>query len=263
MTYESQPAGILDAHRLELRIGSRVLVKRLDLNVRGGELWCVLGPNGCGKTTLMMSLAGLAKQSGGTVAFKGQDVSAWHPEDLARERGFLPQTVHDAFSATALEAVVIGRHPHIPRWRWEGASDRRVALQALEAVDALELASRDVLTLSGGERQRVAIASLLAQDPPLMFLDEPVSHLDPRHQVQVMSHLVSRTRQTGKAVMLTLHDVNLAARFATHAVIFLPGGRVVAGPREEMLTEQQISAAYEQKFMRLMVGDREFFMPAD
>ncbi len=263
MTPEDAPGGTLDACRLHLSIGSRMLVKDLCLNVRRGELWCVLGPNGSGKTTLMMALAGLARPTGGIISLEGRALALWHPEELARARGFLPQSIHDAFSTTVLEAVVIGRHPHIARWRWEDGADRAIAFKALEAVDAAELASRDVLTLSGGERQRVAIASLLAQDPGLMFLDEPVSHLDPRHQVQVMHHLNALTRDAGKAVMLSLHDVNLAARYASHAAIFLPDGQVVAGPRDQVLTEERISTAYQQKFIRMKLGERDLFVPAE
>jgi iron complex transport system ATP-binding protein len=254
---------MLQARGLELGIGHRVLLKDLDLSIRTGEFWCVLGPNGCGKTTLMMALSGLARPTAGIVTLHGRLLSAWGPTELARTRGFLPQAIHDAFGTTALEAVVIGRHPHIGRWRWEDDSDRTIALRALEAVDALEFASRDVLTLSGGERQRVAIASLLAQDSALMFLDEPVSHLDPRHQVQVMRHLSSLTLHSGKAVMVTLHDVNLAARHATHVAMFMPDGQVVAGDRELVLTEERISAAYQQKFTRVMLGERGFFVPAE
>lgn len=254
---------MLQAHSLALLVGKRSLASGLSLEIRRGELWCVLGPNGCGKTTLLLALAGLLAPESGEVRLAGRPLAAWKTLEAARMRGFLPQAVHDAFSASVLDAVVLGRHPHLPRWHWEDETDRSIARQALAHVDLADFAGRDVLSLSGGERQRVAIATLLAQDPALLLLDEPVSHLDLRHQAEVMRHLTALACDAGKAVVLSLHDVNLAARYATHALLFLPGGKVAHGPAGDILTEDLLSTAYERALHRVVLKGRAVFVPGD
>ncbi|MEP7282331.1 MAG: ABC transporter ATP-binding protein [Rubrivivax sp.] len=235
---------LLSGEGLALRVGERTLLRGLDLTVRPGELWCVLGPNGSGKTTLLHTLAGLRAPDAGTVRLDGTALPAWPADALARRRGLLPQSTHDAFGSTVLETVMLGRHPHLGRWAWEGEGDRARALEALRALEIDGLAARDVTTLSGGERQRVAIAALLAQDPALLLLDEPLSHLDLRHQVQLLQRLRARVDgdRSGDgarhgpngthdgpprhAVLLSIHDLALARRYATHALLLAGDGAV-------------------------------------
>ena len=197
-------AALLDASNLTLRAGTRELARELSLRVHAGELWCVLGANGSGKTTLLHTLAGVRAPAAGRVRLMGADLAQAPAEQAARWRGLLTQTVHDSFSATALEVVLLGRHPHHDRWSFDDDDDRRIAHDALAAVDAAALSARDVTTLSGGERQRVAIAALLAQRVPLMLLDEPTAHLDLKHQIGVLEHLralvQARRRRCGDRV---------------------------------------------------------------
>jgi len=251
----SATAPLLEASRLTLRAGTRELARELSLRVAAGELWCVLGPNGSGKTTLLHALAGVRAPAAGRVALLGDDVAHTPPEQLARRRGLLTQTVHDSFAASALEVVLLGRHPHHGRWSFDDEEDRRIAHDALAAVDAAALVARDVTTLSGGERQRVAIAALLAQRVPLMLLDEPTAHLDLRHQVGVLEHLRGLVQAAGHAAVIALHDLNLAARFASHALV-LGGGTVASGPIDDVLTEETLAAAFEHPLRRLRIGSR-------
>ena len=156
---------------------------------------------------------------------------------------------------------MLGRHPYLSRWQWEGEKERKLALAALQAVDLAGFERRDVLTLSGGERQRVALAALFAQDAPLLLLDEPVSHLDLRHQIMVLAHLGELARARGKGVLFTVHELNLAARFATHALLLTPQGTVLQGPIGEVLNEAALWCAYGHRVTRIEAAGRTLFVP--
>jgi iron complex transport system ATP-binding protein len=252
---------MMAASGLSLRAGARLLVQGLDLQVGRGQLWAVLGPNGSGKTTLLHALAGITTPEAGEVQLYGRPYAEWPSGEAACLRGLLPQAMADSFSATVMEIVLIGRHPHLSRWAWEGPDDAAVARAALAALDLADLAQRDVLTLSGGERQRVALAALLAQDPLLLLLDEPLSHLDLHHQIGLMQHLQDLVRTAGKAVVFSVHDLNLAARFATHALVLGPHGHR-AGPVAEVMDEATLSEAFGHNLQRVQAGGRRLFVPA-
>jgi iron complex transport system ATP-binding protein len=254
----TEDAPLLALHGLRLGVGTRTLVDGLTLDIAGGELWAVLGPNGAGKTTLLAALAGIVPPRAGSIALCGRPLAAWKPAEAARLRGFLPQQVDTLFGVSALSAALLGRHPHQGRrlWpMWDGAEDVRLALAALDALDVREFALRDVASLSGGERQRVALASLVAQDPRLWLLDEPLSHLDLHHQQATMRLLRARAATQGRAVVASLHDLSLAARFATHALVFAGAGRCLAGPAHEVLTEASLGAAFGHPVRRLAQGE--------
>jgi iron complex transport system ATP-binding protein len=254
-------APLLEVRDLTLRVGGRTLVRELSFCLNRGEIWCLLGPNGAGKTTLLHTVVGLREPQGGSVQLAGRALEDWPPGEAARVRGFLPQTMHDAFSASVAESVLLGRHPYLARWQWEGEGDREIVLAALRAMDLAGFEERDVLTLSGGERQRVALAALLAQDPPLLLLDEPVSHLDLHHQVLVLEHLVRLARERGKGVLFTVHDLDLAARFASHALLLTRQGTVLQGPIDEVMTEAALRDAFGHGVTRVEAAGRTLFVP--
>ena len=254
-------APLLEVTNLTLRLGGRTLVHELSFHLGAGEVWCMLGPNGAGKSTFLHTAVGLRDAQGGVLRLAGKALADWPAAEAARQRAFLPQTFHDAFSASVLECVMLGRHPFLSRWAWEGEDERRIALAALQAVDLAGFERRDVLTLSGGERQRVALAALLAQDAPLFLLDEPVSHLDLHHQLLVLEHLVTLARARGKGVLFTLHDLNLAARFASHALLLMPQGAVCQGPIGEVLTEATLERAFGHRVTRIEAAGRTLFVP--
>ena len=254
------PAALLDTESLTLRLGARLLVDQLTWPVRAGELWCVLGPNGSGKTTLLHTLAGLRDASTGGLRWRGRFASTWRADEAARWRGLLPQTLHDSFAARVLDVVLMGRHPHLGRWAWEGETDDAIAREALQRVDAEALAERDVTSLSGGERQRVAIAALLAQGTPLLLLDEPTAHLDLKHQAIVLDHLRHVVAGDGRAAVVALHDLNLAARYATHALVLGPDGQAQHGPVDAVMTEACLSAAYGVAVKRVRCEERWLYL---
>ena len=253
-------APLLDIQGLSLEVAGRSLIKNLSFCVRPGEIWGLLGPNGAGKTTLLHTVAGLREAQGGTVSLDGRGLADWKPMDAARLRGFLPQIFHDTFSASVLDCVMMGRHPHLGRWQWEGESEREMAVELISLVDLAGFENRDVLTLSGGERQRVALAAIFAQDPSLLLLDEPLSHLDLRHQVLVLSHLEKLARLQGKGVLFSIHDLNLAARFSSHAVILGSQGVISLGPSGEVMTEDTLSRAFGHRVTRVAHAGRTLFV---
>lgn len=254
-------APLLELERVLLRVGNRTLVRELSLRLAPGETWCLLGPNGAGKTTLLHTATGLREPQGGAIRLAGRALRDWPLPEAARLRGFLPQALHDAFSASVLDNVLLGRHPYLARWQWEDENDRARARAALAAVDLAGFEERDVLTLSGGERQRVALAALLAQDPPLLLLDEPVAHLDLHHQIRVLEHVGGLARERGKGVLFTVHDLNLAARFASHALLLLPQGTVRQGPIEEVMTESALAHGFGHRVARVATAGRPLFIP--
>jgi len=254
-------APLLEVRNLVLGVNGRTLVRDFSFRLGAGEVWCMLGPNGVGKSTFLHTAVGLREPQGGELRLAGRRLADWPAEEAARQRGFLPQTFHDAFGASVLECVMLGRHPYLSRWQWEGEEEREIARAALQAVDLAGFERREVLTLSGGERQRVALAALLAQDAPLLLLDEPVSHLDLHHQVMVLAHLGELARARGKGVLFTVHDLNLAARFATHALLLTPQGEVLQGPLGEVMSEAALWCAFDHRVARVEAAGRTLFVP--
>ena len=171
------------------------------------------------------------------------------------------QDLEESFVTTALEAVLIGRHPHLKTWQWESAEDERIARDALTRVNMQEFASRTTDRLSGGERRRVAIASLLAQDPEVFLLDEPTNHLDPHHQVAVLE-LFRQQANAGRTIVATLHDPTLAARFADRVILLFGDGRWRSGPTRATLTAESLSELYLTPMVEIAADGRRAFVNA-
>lgn len=243
---------------LSLSVRGRRLVGALDMAVEPGQVWCVLGPNGAGKSTLLRTLSGLRPPDGGRVTLGDRDIASYRPLDLARRRGFLPQSVIDAFSLSVMEAVVSARHPRLSFWQW-GDDDTGAARHALSTFELDDLTGRDVTTLSGGERQRVNIATLFAQDVDVMLLDEPLSSLDLHHQMKTLHELMLAASERRKAVIYTVHDINLAFQHATHAVLLDGNGGSLAGRKDEVITSEHLSAAFHHPIHGVTLGDELFF----
>ena len=252
---------MLAVENVTLAVPGRTLCSGLTFTVNAGERWVVVGPNGAGKTTLLATLAGLRAPAAGSIRVDGRRLREWTPRERALRIGLVPQDTVDAFPDTALEIALAGRHPHVPRWRAESRDDVALAKSALDAFDCASLAHRNVQTLSGGERRRVALAMLLAQDPAVMLLDEPTNHLDVAHEVRVLELLAGRVTDARRAVVMSLHDLTLAARHATHALLFGFDG-VSSGPAHEMLTERNLSALYGQPLVAVPHAGGTAFLPA-
>ena len=235
---------LLESRKLSVGIGQRLFCRELDFQLQPGERLAILGRNGAGKSTLLAVLAGLRAAQGGTVQLSGKSYAALGTRQSALIRGWLPQARGDAFASTVLETALVGRHPHLARWGWESANDARIVRDALAAVDLRGFEARDIQTLSGGERQRLAIATLLVQEARLYLLDEPMTHLDLKHQI-AMLELFSRAARDGAAVAMVLHEPALAWRFCDKALLMHGDGFCEYGAVREMLTAERLSALYE------------------
>jgi iron complex transport system ATP-binding protein len=243
---------LLGLRGVTLRAGGRTLVDALDLDVAPGQRWVILGANGAGKSTLLAALAGLRCAEAGAITLAGRDIGRWTVDALAAQRALLTDRWVDPFAATALDTVLTARYRFGPR---EGDGPQR-AQHELQQLDCGDLRDHDVRTLSRGERQRVALATALAQDTPLLLLDEPTSHQDPRHQALLLSHLAALP---GRTLVATLHDVNAAARFATHALLLSGRGHWHAGPAAEALTASRLSDLFGARFSAVATDDGPLF----
>ena len=262
MTVLDARPSLLAVLQLDVAITGKTLVRGLDLTLRGGETLAVLGRNGSGKTTLLHTLAGLRPTSAGTVELCGRPYAKHGARAAAVLRGLLAQTQSDAFPASVLETALIGRHPHLGRWAWEGAADERVAGEALAAVGLSGLEQRGVHTLSGGERQRLAIATLLTQQPLLYLLDEPLAHLDLSHQIAMLDLMKLHAADGQAGFVIVLHDMNLALRYCQRALLLFGDGRWQEGPSAQVLTAENLGELYGHSLRELRDGASRYFIAA-
>jgi iron complex transport system ATP-binding protein len=237
------------------------VTRALQLNIQAGQCWCILGRNGSGKTTLLHTLAGLRPPTAGRIELDGRPLETQQRRRIAQQVGVLFQNQDDAFPATVLETVLEGRHPHLHSWQWEGASDHALASQALSQLGLSGFEDRDIQTLSGGERQRVAIATVLTQQPRLLLLDEPTNHLDLHHQLSVLETLLALCREQRRAIVMVLHDVNLAARFADHLLLLLGGGEVRLGETKQIMKTAVLEQLYGHSLVRVTTPTGPAWLP--
>jgi len=254
---------MISTHHLSLKIGQRQLIADLNWLVQDGECWSVIGRNGAGKSTLLRTLAGLRPPDAGHVAIGGRPLNDWPLAELARQRAFLAQSRSDAFAYTVIETVLSARHPYHDNRYWEGGEDQAIAMKSLEAMEVAELAARDVRTLSGGERQRVAIAAMLAQDTPLLLLDEPANALDLAHQVGVMKLLSQLCREQGNTAVMIGHDLTLAHSVSTHALLLMGDGRWLAGTTADVMRADLLSDYLGHPIDIIEHGKRSIFIPTE
>ncbi|WP_041527688.1 ABC transporter ATP-binding protein [Paracoccus aminophilus] len=234
----------LSAQGLSAGYGQRPIIEALDLSLPPGQITAIVGANACGKSTLLRALSRLLPPLAGAALLDGRSIYKTPAKELARKLGLLPQTPVAPEGITVADLVSRGRHPHQGLLaRWSQRDDEAVA-EALRVTQTLELAERAVDELSGGQRQRVWIAMALAQETDLLLLDEPTTFLDINHQVEVLDLLVDLNRARGTTIVMVLHDLNLAARYADHLIALRAGRLHVAGPPEIVLTEDNMRAVF-------------------
>ncbi|MER5621404.1 ABC transporter ATP-binding protein [Streptosporangium sp. NPDC002544] len=235
----------LQAVDLKLGYGDRVVVDGLDLGIETGTVTAVIGPNGCGKSTLLRAMGRLLKPSGGEVLLDGKRIDRMPSKEVARILGVLPQSPSAPEGLTVADLVSRGRHPHQTWYRQWSSDDESAVGAALAMTGLLDLGDRPLDELSGGQRQRAWISMALAQGTDLLLLDEPTTFLDLAHQIEVLELVRRLHGELGRTVVMVLHDLNLAARYADRLVAMRDGGVVAAGPPSEVLTEALLAEVFE------------------
>lgn len=233
----------LSAASLTVAVDGKTLINGIDLVVRPGEMVAVLGPNGAGKSTLLGALAGLIAPTSGSVMFDGRTLSAWPARDLAATRAYLPQNGALEWPLTVARVVALGRLPLAGLWGEARGATARAVHAALAEMDALDLKDRIATTLSGGELARVLLARAIVGDPRIILADEPLAGLDPRHQLDALKRL-RMLSDTGRAIVIAMHDLDLAARFSTRVVLLSFGKVIGDGPPRETLTSDRLAEAF-------------------
>lgn len=249
---------LISCNALNVKIADTHVCENLMLSINAGENWAILGMNGCGKTTLLHTMAGLLEPQAGEVILNKSNLNNLSRREVAQQVSLLLQHQEDHFPGTVLEAVLIGRHPHLKSWEWESENDKQLAIDTLSLVGLDNFSQRPILTLSGGERQRVALATLLVQQTKVRLLDEPVNHLDIHHQHEVMKILTANNDST--ANVFVLHDVNLAAQYCDHALLMFGNGKTVQGNYRDVLTEENLSKLYQHPIKEISHQEQRWFI---
>jgi iron complex transport system ATP-binding protein len=236
---------LICARALTAGYGERTALRSLDLEVYPGELLAVVGPNGAGKSTLLTVLGGSLKPWQGEVTISGQELSKIDRRSLARMVASVAQENPVAFQFSALEVTLMGRAPHLGAFHLETRHDVQIARSALKAFGLGEIAERPIQELSGGERKRVFLARAIAQEAPIILLDEPAAFLDLRHVAEIFKLFRQLSTERDTAVIVTLHDLNVAALYADRVLLLKDGVCVAYGTPAEVLTPANLSAVYE------------------
>ncbi|MET0323809.1 MAG: ABC transporter ATP-binding protein [Ilumatobacteraceae bacterium] len=241
---DSPTSTTLAAHDLNLAYDDRVIVNRLSVDIPPGKISVIVGPNACGKSTLLRALARLLKPKAGAVLLDGTSIHKMSTRAVATKLGILPQAPVAPEGITVADLVGRGRYPHQGWFRQWTTADRVAVDGALEATGTLDLAHRPVDELSGGQRQRVWIAMTLAQGTGLMLLDEPTTYLDLSHQVDILDLLVDLNQREGRTIVLVLHDLNQACRYAHHLIAMREGAIVAEGAPATIVTPELVTDVF-------------------
>jgi iron complex transport system ATP-binding protein len=237
---------VFELRDLQFGYTAKPVLRDISMTVSSGEFVAFIGPNGAGKSTLLKILAGVIRGYTGRAELLGRTLSAFTPNNLAKRVAFVPQETHMVFPFTVGEIVMMGRLPHRPRGNlFDTPKDTQWTRRAMELTDITPLSGRTFNELSGGERQRTVLASALAQDPEILLLDEPTSHLDLKHQIQFYDILENLNRERQMTIVSVTHDINLAARYAQRVIALRDGHIVADGSPDNVLTPEHLYDVFE------------------
>jgi iron complex transport system ATP-binding protein len=235
----------LEAREITAGYGDQNVLEAVGVTVEAGEFVGLIGPNGCGKSTLLRVLSYMLRPRYGTILLDGKPMAQWPTREIARRMAFVPQEEPAVFDFTVRELVLMGRHPHHTRFQGDTAEDYACVARALADADILHLADRPITQLSGGEHRRALLARALAQQTPLLLLDEPTAHLDVTHQVELLTLVQRLTRERNVGALAALHDLDQAAGFCDRLVLLCAGRLIAEGVPETVLTPAHLRTAYD------------------
>ncbi|SEA05815.1 iron complex transport system ATP-binding protein [Thalassobacillus cyri] len=235
----------LIANDLSLGYGEDLIIDSLDISIPKGEVTVLIGGNGCGKSTLLRSLARLLKPQSGHIVLDNKDISKMRTKEVAKKMAILPQSPVTPEGLTVLQLVKQGRYPYQSWARQWSKQDEEAVQTALEATNMLELKDRSVDSLSGGQRQRAWIAMTLAQNTDTLLLDEPTTYLDMTHQIEILDLLFDLNQDHGRTIVMVLHDINLASRYADHIVALKDKKVYAQGKPEDIVTCKMVQDVFE------------------
>ncbi|MGA2294273.1 MAG: ABC transporter ATP-binding protein [Acidimicrobiales bacterium] len=252
---------IIEIDHLTVKAGSKVLVSDVSLDIPAGT-WCtIVGPNGAGKTSLVETVAGLRKAASGAVRIDGTPLAAMNERARARVVSLVPQHPQVPVGMTVKEYVSLGRSAYHGLLHAPGAQDRLIVESVLERLALQDFSQRDVVTLSGGERQRMVLARALAQSTMVIVLDEPITGLDMRHQMELLEHLKTQVEQCGLTIVATMHDLTLAGQFADRLVLINHGAVVLDGPAREVVRSDELAQCYGMTLRVVDVDGADVVVP--
>ena len=240
---QTERTASIRADELGFRVEAKALLERVRLHADQGQLVGLIGPNGAGKSTLLRAIAGVLRPQEGSVWLEGEELNSMPARDVASRMALVPQIAPYTHGFTARELVLMGRYPHLGRFRIEGAADEQIAREAMELTETEEFAERTLDTLSGGERQRVFVSRALAQQPRVLLLDEPTANLDVLHKLRVLD-LVRGLVDEGLTAVAAIHDLGMAARYCDRLVLLSEGRVLAEGTPDEVLAPDIIEAAF-------------------
>lgn len=253
---------LLSIKNLAISIANKQVCDALSLEFESGQIWGLLGSNGIGKTTLLHTLCHLRTEYSGDILINSENIETLKRKNLAQKIGIQLQHTEDTFPSSVIETALTGRHPHISNWQWEDKNDLDIAMNALTIVDMDKLAQRPVNNLSGGERQRVTLATLITQNPEIFLLDEPNSHLDLSFQMKLLQHFTNYSKTQNRLLIMSLHDINLAARFCTHILMLTGDGEYIAGTAATVLNQKNLTETFKHPIREINDSDKRIFIPA-
>jgi iron complex transport system ATP-binding protein len=240
----------VEIENVSFAYGTEVILQNMTFSVEAGDFLAVAGPNGAGKSTLLGLVCGLLRPQNGQIRIDGEDIYSYSARALARKVAVVRQEFVPAFDFTVTEVVAMARTPYMSAFGFESEGDRKIISEALDITDTSRFASRPICQLSGGERQRVFIARALAQQSPILLLDEPTTFLDLKHQVGIYDLLKEAQRQTGKTIIVVTHDINLAIQYCDKALLI-----------NDVFVRERIEEVFDVSALECTARNKKFFMP--
>lgn len=234
---------IIELKNLSIGYGNKSVLQDVNAKINKGEIVGIIGCNGAGKSTLLKTIRGLLPKQSGEILYFGRKLESFSEKELAREVAYLQQNVEVGFGYTGKDIVLAGRYPYMKWWKGESISDEELALKCMEYTGTKELAERPVNEVSGGQKQRILLAKVLAQQTPILFLDEPTTGLDMVYQEEIFRFSKALAKM-GKTILMVVHELNLAAKYCSRIILLGEGTVIAAGRPDNVFTEKILSKAY-------------------